>query len=272
MHPEIIRVGGFTISSFGLMIAICFIVGYWLIMSEAKRKNLDDKLISNMFLAAMIGGIVGAKILYIFENVPLSEILSNPLTHLLSRGGLTFYGGFIGALALVWAMAYRNKINMWVIGDMASPALALAYSIGRIGCLLVGDDYGVPSNLPWAMAFPKGLPPTDIPVHPTQLYEIILMFIAFLFIWRIRILPRPAGWLFSIYLIIAGFERFFIEFMRSTTPSPIPHMSVAQVTAIGLIIVGALKLYSVYTSGETQGGEARDKPAGRKKKPRKKKA
>ncbi len=271
MYPEIISVGNFTISSFGLMIAICFIVGYWLIMSEAKRKKLDDKLISNMFLATMIGGIVGAKILYIFENVPLSEILSDPLTHLLSRGGLTFYGGFIGALVLVWAMAYRNKISMWVIGDLASPALALAYAIGRIGCLLVGDDYGVPSNLPWAMAFPKGLPPTDIPVHPTQLYEIIIMFIAFLFIWRIRTLPRAAGWLFSIYLIIAGFERFFIEFVRSTTPSPIPHLSVAQVTAVGLIIVGAIKLYSLYASGETQGGETQSSSAG-KKMPRKKKA
>ncbi len=267
MYPEIISVGGFTISSFGLMIAVCFIVGYWLIMSEAKRKNLDDKLISNMFLAAMIGGIAGAKVLYIFENVPLSEILSDPLTHLLSRGGLTFYGGFIGAIVLVWTMAYRNKISMWVIGDMASPALALAYSIGRVGCLLVGDDYGVPSNLPWAMAFPKGLPPTDIPVHPTQLYEIIIMFIAFLFIWRIRTLPRAAGWLFSIYLIIAGAERFFIEFVRSTTPSPIPNMSVAQVTAILLIIAGALKLYMIYASGET-----RDNTSGGKKMPRKKKA
>ena len=271
MYPEIIRVGDFTISSFGLMMAICFIVGYWLIMAEAKRKKLDEKLISNMFLATMIGGIVGAKLLYIFENVPLSEILSNPFTHLLSRGGLTFYGGFIGALILVWYMAYRNKISMWVIGDMASPALAIAYSIGRVGCLLVGDDYGVPSNLPWAMAFPKGLPPTDIPVHPTQLYEVIIMFIAFLYIWKIRTLPRAAGWLFSIYLIIAGFERFFIEFIRNTTPSPIPGLTVAQVTAVGLIVVGAIKLYSIYTSGQTEGGELQGNRKTKKRAPKKKK-
>ena len=267
MYPEIVRFGDFSISSFGLMIAVCFIVGYWLIMSEARRKKLDEKMISNMFLLTMIGGIVGAKVLYIFENVPLEDIMSNPMTYLLQRGGLTFYGGFIGALILVWITARMNKISMWVIGDMASPALAISYSIGRVGCLLVGDDYGVPSNLPWAMAFPKGLPPTDIPVHPTQLYEVIIMFIAFLFIWRIRTLPRVAGWLFSIYLIIAGFERFFIEFIRSTTPSPIPGLSVAQVTAIGLIIVGAVKLWSIYSKGAVL-----ETPPGGKKRPSKKKA
>ncbi len=265
MYPEIISIGGFTISSFGLMIAICFIVGYWLTILEAKRKELDEKLIGNMFLAAMIGGILGAKILYLFENVPLSELISDPLGHLLSRGGLTFYGGFVGALILVWITAHRNKISMWIIADMASPALALSYSIGRVGCLLVGDDYGVPSNLPWAMAFPNGLPPTTVPVHPTQLYEIILMFIAFLFIWNIRKLPKPAGWLFSIYLIIAGSERFFIEFIRNTTPSPIPHLSVAHVMAIAIVLAGILKLYMIHSSGETEDRPSVGKKIGRKK-------
>ena len=266
MYPEIVSFGNFTISSFGLMMALCFIVGYWLIMAEARRKKLDEKIISNMFLATMIGGIVGAKLLYIFENVALSEILSNPMTYLLQRGGLTFYGGFIGAIILVWVMARRNKISMWVIGDMASPALALAYSIGRVGCLLVGDDYGSPSNLPWAMAFPNGLPPTTVPVHPTQLYEVIIMFFAFLYIWKIRTLPRPAGWLFSIYLIIAGFERFFIEFVRNTTPSPIPGLSIAQVTAIGLIIVGVYKLWSLNSSGAIGNSPGNESKVSRKKK------
>ncbi len=111
---------------------------------------------------------------------------------------------------------------------------------------MVGDDYGVPSNLPWAIAFPNGLPPTTETVHPTQLYEIIIMFIAFLYIWKIRTKVRPAGWLFSIYLIISGFERFFIEFLRNTTPSPIPNLSIAQVIALGLIVAGAVKLYTLY--------------------------
>ena len=266
MYPELIKIGGFTISSFGVMIALCFLAGYWLISLETKRKKLNEKAVSNMFLATMIGGIVGAKLLYLFENVPLGDLVRHPIAHLLSRGGLTFYGGFIGALILAWIIAHRNKISMWTVGDLAAPALALAYSIGRIGCLLVGDDYGIPSSLPWAMAFPKGLPPTTETVHPTQIYEIVIMFIAFLYIWKIRTKIRPAGWLFSIYLIIAGFERFFIEFLRSTTPSPVPGLSVAQVIALGLIVVGAVKLYTMKSSGEAAEDPEPAKKPGRKRK------
>lgn len=265
MYPELIKIGDFTISSFGVMIALCFLAGYWLISLETKRKKLSEKAVSNMFLATMIGGIVGAKLLYLFENVPFWDLIRHPITHLLSRGGLTFYGGFIGALILVWIIANRNKISMWTVGDLAAPALALAYSIGRIGCLLVGDDYGVPTTLPWGMAFPQGLPPTTETVHPTQIYEIVIMFIAFLYIWKIRTKIRPAGWLFSIYLIIAGLERFFVEFVRNTTESPVPGLSVAQVMALGLIVVGAVKLYTLQNSG---GIEPEPEPV---RKPRKKK-
>ena len=105
MYPELISIGNFSISSFGAMMALCFLAGYWIITVEAKRKNLDQRVVGNMFLAAMFGGIVGAKLLYVFENVPLSEILANPGASLLSRGGLTFYGGFFGAAAGVLLLA-----------------------------------------------------------------------------------------------------------------------------------------------------------------------
>ncbi len=258
MYPEIIRIGDFTISSFGLMIALCFLAGYWIVTLEARRKKLNEKLVSNMFLASMIGGIVGAKLLYLFENVPLSELARHPLDNLLSRGGLTYYGGFFWAILLTWIIAYKNRLSMWVVGDMAAPALALAYAIGRFGCLLVGDDYGIPSDLPWAMSFPKGLPPTTETVHPTQLYEIIIMSIVFVFIWKIRKKAKPAGWLFSVYLILAGLERFFIEFIRSTTPSPVPGLSVAQLMALVIVAIGAIKLYRLHSSGETS--EEPEKP------------
>ncbi len=267
MYPEIFRIGNLTISSFGLMMALCFLVGYFVIMMEAKRRGLNDKLVSNMFLAAMVGGIVGAKLLYVFENVPISEILRNPLDNLLSRGGLTYYGGFFGALILVWLIAYKNKMSMWSVGDLAAPALPLAYAIGRVGCFLVGDDYGVPSNLPWAIAFPKGLPPTTVPVHPTQLYEIIIMLAVFSFIWSIRKKEKPFGWLFSVYLIFAGLERFLIEFIRSTTQSPIPGLSVAQLMAIALVVIGTAKLYGIHASGENAEEQGNSRKLSKKKKP-----
>ena len=266
MYPELFKIGNFTISSFGVMMALCFIAGYWIITLEAKRKGLDEKVVGNLFLASMIGGIVGAKLLYVFENVPLSELIRHPLNNLLSRGGLTFYGGFLGAIILTWIIAHRNRLSMWVVGDLASPALALAYAIGRIGCFLVGDDYGIPSNLPWAMSFPKGLPPTEVPVHPTQLYEIVIMLIVFAFIWKIRTKGRPAGWLFSVYLIIAGLERFLIEFLRNTTPSPIPDLSLAQLMAILVIAIGIFKLYKIHSMGEPALEPTNPKKLGDKKK------
>ncbi|MCI0482100.1 MAG: prolipoprotein diacylglyceryl transferase, partial [Candidatus Dadabacteria bacterium] len=111
-----------------------------------------------------------------------------------------------------------------------------------------------------------GLPPTNVPVHPTQLYEIIIMSIVFVFIWKIRKLEKPAGWLFSIYLIIAGIERFLIEFLRSTTPSPIPGLSVAQLMAVVLIVIGAYKLHSLHSAGEKAPEPVSPKKFGKKKK------
>ncbi len=245
MYPELLRIGSFVVSSFGLMVALAFLAGYWITSVEFKRKKLDDKLLGNLLLLSMLGGIGGAKLMYIFENVPLSDFISSPFTHIFSRGGLTFYGGFIGAVLLFWILTVKNKVSFFKVMDAMAPALAIGHSIGRIGCFLVGDDYGIKSDVPWAVAFPKGLPPTTDPVHPTQVYEVILMGLVFFVLWKLRKRNTPDGWLFSILIILAGIERFLIEFIRSTTPSPIPDLSVAQLIAIGLIVIGILKIISI---------------------------
>jgi len=244
MYPELLRIGSFVVSSFGLMVALAFLAGYWIASLEFKRKKLDDKLLGNILLLSMLGGIGGAKLMYIFENVPLSDLISSPFTHIFSRGGLTFYGGFIGAVLLFWLLTIKNKVSFFKVMDAITPALAIGHSIGRVGCFLVGDDYGIKSDVPWAVAFPKGLPPTTDPVHPTQVYEVILMGLIFFVLWKLRKRNTPDGWLFSILIILAGIERFLIEFIRSTTPSPIPDLSVAQLIAIGLIVIGILKIIS----------------------------
>lgn len=245
MYPELLRIGSFVVSSFGLMVALAFLAGYWIASLEFKRKKLDDKLLGNILLLSMLGGIGGAKLMYIFENVPLSDFISSPFTHIFSRGGLTFYGGFIGAVLLFWLLTIKNKVSFFKVMDAITPALAIGHSIGRVGCFLVGDDYGIKSDVPWAVAFPKGLPPTTDPVHPTQVYEVILMGLIFFVLWKLRKRNTPDGWLFSILIILAGIERFLIEFIRSTTPSPIPDLSVAQLIAIGLIVIGILKIISI---------------------------
>lgn len=245
MYPELFRIGNFTISSYGVMAAIAFLVAYWLSSLEFKRRRLDERLLGNFLIAAMVGGMVGAKLLYLFENVPLSELVQNPIQHLLSRGGFTYYGGLFGGALLMWFIAYKNKMSFLTLGDTIAPAVAIAYVLARVGCFLVGDDYGIPSNLPWAIAFPKGLPPTAERVHPTQIYEIILSLIIFIYLWETRKKDAPTGWLFSIFLILAGVERFLVEIVRDTTPSPIPHISIAQLMSIVMILIGIIKLVQI---------------------------
>jgi phosphatidylglycerol:prolipoprotein diacylglycerol transferase len=248
MYPELLRIGNFVISSFGLMVALAFLAAYWITSLEFKRKNLDDKLLGNILVLSMLGGIGGAKLMYIFENVPFSDLISSPFTHIFSRGGLTFYGGFICAVLLIWILTIKSKVSFFKVMDAVAPAAAIGHSIGRVGCFLVGDDYGIKSDVPWAVAFPKGLPPTTDPVHPTQVYEVILMGLVFFILWKLRKRNTPDGWLFSVLLIIAGIERFLIEFIRNTTPSPIPELSVAQLIAIGLIVLGILKIITLRNS------------------------
>ncbi|MDE0159932.1 MAG: prolipoprotein diacylglyceryl transferase [Candidatus Dadabacteria bacterium] len=245
MFPELLRIGDFHITSFGAMVAVSFLVAFWVSGMEFERKGMSRRLHEQGFLACLVGGILGAKLLFLIENVPLSDLISYPMHYLLLRGGLTFYGGFFLALFAFFVLTKKHKESFWRVLDATAPALAIAYATGRVGCLLVGDDYGIASTLPWAMPFPKGSPPTLEAVHPTQIYETIIMSLVFLVLWKIRKKDRPVGWLASIYLGLAGLERFFIEFIRNTTESPISGLSVAQVMALALILVGALKYISL---------------------------
>ena len=250
MFPELLRIGDFHITSFGAMVAVAFLVAFWVSGMEFERKGISRRLHEHVFLAALVGGILGAKFLFLIENVPISDILSHPKHYLLLRGGLTFYGGLFLALFASFIVVKKHKESFWKVLDASAPALAIAYVIGRTGCFLVGDDYGIPSSLPWAMPFPKGSPPTLEAVHPTQIYEVIIMSLVFVVLWKIRKSKNPVGWLASIYLVLAGLERFFVEFIRNTTESPIADLSVAQVMALFLILIGALKYISVRKHSE----------------------
>lgn len=245
MFPELLRIGDFHITSFGAMVAVSFLVAFWISGMEFERKGMSRRLHEHIFLAALVGGILGAKLLFLIENVPISDLLSYPKHYLLLRGGLTFYGGLFLALFASFVITKKHKESFWKVLDATAPALVIAYAIGRGGCFLVGDDYGIASTLPWAMPFPKGSPPTLEAVHPTQVYEMIIMSLVFIALWKMRKKDRPLGWLASIYLLLAGLERFFVEFIRNTTESPISGLSVAQVMAIALILIGAFKYISL---------------------------
>ena len=240
MYPDLIQIGSVTVSSYSVMVTIAYLVAYIVLGFEIKRRGLDDSLADWILLAALFGGLGGAKILFLIQNVTFSEFFGEPLRFLSS--GLTFLGGLIGASILILLVGIWKKVSFWTLTDCTSPGLVLAYGIGRVGCLLVGDDYGTPTTVPWALSFPGGSPPTTEYVHPTQIYDTIIMSFVFLFLWGIRKYNFPSGWMFSLMLMILGLQRFFIEFIRSTTPSFIDGFSQAQLISIVIFVFGALNL------------------------------
>jgi len=243
MYPTLFTVGDIYVSSFSVMVLIAFLVAYFVGEAELKRKGLNSNLADLLLIACVIGGLGGAKILFLYQNVGFSDFISDPVRYLAS--GFTFLGGFLGSLLLIWFVTQMKRVRYLIVTDAAAPALVLAYAIGRIGCLLVGDDYGAPTNLPWAISFPNGSPPTFLAVHPTQIYDTISMLIFFIILWTIRKKDFPIGWITAVTLMVLGVQRFLVEFLRDTTPSFIPGLSQAQVISIILVLVGAVMLYKV---------------------------
>ena len=249
MYPTLIKFGSVSISSFSVMVLISFFAAYFLCERDLIKKGEDRVLADVLMIGSIIGGLGGAKILFIFQNATFAEVFADPMRYLSS--GYTFLGGFIGALICIYIISLYKKISFWHLTDLCSAPLIMAYAIGRIGCFLVGDDYGIPSDLPWAVAFPKGSPPTIQEVHPTQLYDSIFMFIFFFVLWKLKNRKNPVGWLTSITIIVLGAERFLVEFLRNTTPSFIEGLSQAQLISFALVFIGIIKLIYIYSRNST---------------------
>ena len=244
MYPTIVdfgTIGSFGpigIHSYGLMLATAFITSVFVIQHELKRRGFLPDVAATIVVAAAIGGIVGAKI--------YAALLDGQVTfrELFSTSGLVWYGGFIGGCLGVLIVVVRSPNPTLATIDIIGPTLLLGYGIGRIGCFLAGDgDYGPPSDLPWAMAFPNGTVPTDVPVHPTPVYETLISFTFFGFLWsQRRKLENIPGVLFGASLILLGVERFFAEFWR-ITPRVLGWMTAAQLFSIVAFIVGIILIF-----------------------------
>ena len=240
------------LTGYGLMMMVAFLTGGWLVSLELRRRRLSEDYSADIVAAAVIGGVIGAKLWYV--------ALTRDPGALFARGGLVWYGGFIGGALAVILNGWRLRVPLRWTMQLVAPALAAAYALGRVGCFLVNDDYGRPSSLPWAMKFPQGLPPstagnlhrlfgiavppgtdpsTVLAVHPTQLYEVALMLAAFFVLWRWRVRARPIGWLFGAYLVFAGVERFLVEILRAKDDRLLGPFTLAQLTSVLLVALGA---------------------------------
>ena len=256
MYPVIIDFGivdifGFqfqlAIYSFGLMLVVAFYSCYFFLDRDLKDMGYDEKLASDIIFWSAVGGIVGSKVYHIIENLDQIMASQRPLAHIFSGSGLVFLGGLIGAIIAVTVVLKKYNVPWLKFADIIAPLILLGYAIGRIGCLLVGDDYGIPSDLPWAMAFPNGLPPTNVAVHPTQVYETLICGSLFYYLWSRRNDPKVTGSYFFKYLIIAGIERFFIEFIRTNEKYLFDSLSGAQIISIFMISIGIYFLMNPLT-------------------------
>ncbi|MGB7307481.1 MAG: prolipoprotein diacylglyceryl transferase [Candidatus Acidiferrales bacterium] len=239
-----IHIGWFAIPTFGLMVALAMVGAYYVLRADMARRGLapKDSPLAEMFIAVpSLVGIVGAKLYHVLESP--RQLLADPMGELLSRYGLAWFGGLIaGFAAFIW-LARAKKIPLLEMLDAGSPAAALGYGVGRIGCLLAGDgDYGKPTSLPWGMSFPHGLVPTTDRVHPTPVYEFIVACMIAWILWRLgaRLLgARPAtrGLVFAAYLVLTGIARFLVEFIR-INPRSFFGLTNAQAASLLSVVAG----------------------------------
>jgi phosphatidylglycerol:prolipoprotein diacylglycerol transferase len=253
MQPEI-ELFGLTLYSFGLMVGLAFIVAGWVATRRLAELGKPTDWSFEIVLSALVGGVIGAKLWWLAEE--WRSVSDDPLAGLVSPVGLVWYGGLVGGAAAVFWWTRRRRLDPRLVADLVAPALALGYAVGRIGCQLAGDgDYGVPSDLPWAMAYPEGTVPTTEEVHPTPVYETLAMTAVAGVLWRLRD-SLPSGGLFALYLVLAGLERFLVEFVRRNEPVLLG-LSLAQFVSLAMIAGGAAWLLSLRRAASGPAAPAR---------------
>lgn len=227
-HPFALDAGPLQFTGFGIAIFMCFVVAQQVAQRELARRGYDPAPVADMIFAAVVGGLLGAKLYYV--------VVLGHWDAMFERGGFVFWGGLIGGMIAVSAVVLKKRYGLLRVCDVSAPALAAAYAVGRTGCWAVGDDYGRPWDGVLAVAFPQGAPPstagimardfgvavpagvspnTVLSVYPTQLMEVALGLVMFAILWRMRDHDHAEGWLFGVYCVLAGLERFVVEFFRA---------------------------------------------------------
>ena len=261
------------ITSFGVFMLLAFLTGGWIIRSELERMGEDPERAWDLVFMGVVGGILGAKGYYVLLNY--ERLASDPAGLIFSRGGLVWYGGFLLATALVIWEIRRRRLPLRRTADAIAPALALGYAVGRMGCFLVGDDWGRPTDSIFGIAFPRGAPPTRVdiierdfgisvdpeliekygqivPVHPTQLYEVGISTLIFLFLWRVRQNQKIPGKLFMLWLVMASGERFLVEFLRAKDDRFFGILTLAQLVSLAIAAVGLVGIVRMKSANRSE--------------------
>lgn len=242
MRPVLIQIGELAIPSYGIMLVISFLVALLFVKRAALKHNISPATIENLAFYLMLGVIIGGRIFYIiFHWAQYEDNILDVLA--IWKGGMMFFGGFIGAILASILYIRKEKIPFLTIADLVAPAIALGHFFTRIGCFLNGCCFGSPSTLPWAVKFPKecvaGCSPVgDYPLHPTQIYSSLFGLALFFFLQNRLSRPHRMGEIFSLYLVFYGIFRFGIDFVRYY--ENLGNFWINQIIALGLAIVGVI--------------------------------
>jgi len=245
MHPILLQIGTVEIRWYGVMIALAFLAGTLLGAREARRRGYDPELIYDFLFYVMISAIAGARLYYVLVSNPI-YFFKHPLDiAAIWRGGLSLHGGLIGGLLAGILFCKKRRLAFWSFADLLTPSIMLGQAVGRGACTLNGCSYGKPSTLPWAVVFtdPAAQAPHNIPLHPTQFYEMATDLSIFLILWSVRKKTRFDGQLFLLYLVIYAVARFVLEFFRGDSLMVAGLVPVPQVFSVALFIA-ALAAYA----------------------------
>lgn len=269
-HPFEIKLGPLALTGFGIAVLMAFVIAQIISQRELMRRGhvMEAEAIPDLIFASVLGMLIGGKLYYIL-------VITHDWRDLLTRAGFVFWGGLIGGVLFNWLYIRHKKISFARFADVAGPAIAAAYAVGRTGCWAVGDDYGHPWVSRFAVAFPEGSPPstagimhqmfgTPIPsgatpdtvltVHPTQLYETGMALVMFLMLWRFRNHKHAEGWLFGMYCVLAGIERFIVEFFRAKDDRFFGPLTAAQVIGLSVAVAGVAVMAARQRTGPGRPG------------------
>ena len=215
MYP-FIHIGPLTLGTYGLMVAVGLICAFFILRADFARRRVSADAEAIIGITGL-AGLAGSRLYHLLESP--AEFFADPWPQLFSTMGFAFVGAVIGGFIALLLLARRFRIAPLLMLDVASPAAALGYGIGRIGCLISGDgDYGIPTSLPWGMSFPNGIVPTTERVHPTPIYEFLVALVIFWILWRLGArglkTHEPNGIVFAAYLVLTGIARFLVEIIR----------------------------------------------------------
>jgi phosphatidylglycerol:prolipoprotein diacylglycerol transferase len=216
MYPVLFQIGNFEIRAYGIIVALSFFVALWLGTKEARGNGLESQTIQDFALYALIGGLIGARLYFVLFSQP-AYFLEHPWEIVaIWQGGIGVIGSLIGGFVVALWYCWTRGISLLSLGDTLAPGIALGQTVGQLACLLNGDSWGKPTNLPWAIIYtdPRSMAPLNIPLHPIEIYEMIAYFFVFLIVWWVRGRTVVRGYVFLSYLAGYGIARFIVEFFR----------------------------------------------------------